>query len=178
MEDFSLVFERKLHWVQPKRMQRKFELCGGELIFATLEFQKIFGSLATAVASVGRWTFKRVGFFNPRVTVRREGEENDLAVYRPTWSGTHGAIDFGDGRLFHWKTANFWATRYTLVDGSGELLVTYHSGLKDARLGNLLKTQARVEIDPAAYDLAELPILVLLGWYLIILQQEDSAAVA
>jgi len=42
----------------------------------------------------------------------------------------------------------------------------------------LFKTQARVEIDLRGRALPELPLLVLLGWYLIVLQQEDAAAAA
>jgi hypothetical protein len=60
---------------------------------------------------------------------------------------------------------------------SGEL-VSFESGLGQSKLADLFKTQARVEIDLRGRALPELPLLVLLGWYLIVLQKEDAAAVA
>jgi len=38
------------------------------------------------------------------------------------------------------------------------------------------KMKARLIIDPAARRMPELPVLVLLGWYLMVLTFEDSAA--
>jgi hypothetical protein len=43
-------------------------------------------------------------------------------------------------------------------------------------VSDLFKTQALVEIEPQVYALAELSLLVLLGWYLVILHQDDVAA--
>jgi hypothetical protein len=60
-------------------------------------FETVFGSLATAKSSAGAWTFKRVGFFKPRVTVRIQGEENNLVVYYPERAGAEGVLEFSDG---------------------------------------------------------------------------------
>ncbi len=43
-------------------------------------------------------------------------------------------------------------------------------------MSDLFKTQALVEVESQAYALAELSLLVLLGWYLVILHQDDIAA--
>ncbi len=165
-------------WVQPRAMQNRFELRAGDDLFAVLEFPKVFGSLATAITEEGRWTFKRAGFFSPRVTVRSEGSETDLAVFRPKWTGNEGTLQFPGGAAYTWKTANFWATQYLWQTESGEALILYKQGIEDARLADLFKTQARVEIQPGAQGLIELPLLVLLGWYLMILKQQDDSAVA
>jgi hypothetical protein len=178
MEIFKNAIDHNLFWVQPKTMQRKYELRAGDRTAASLDFKTAFGSFALAVTSEGRWTFKRVGFFSTRVTVRRESEEIDLAVYRPNWSGTQGRLEFMDGRAFTWKTANFWATRYTMIDAAGNALVTYQSGAEEAKLSDFFKDQARVEIDPAARGMADISLLVLIGWYLILLQHADTAVVA
>jgi hypothetical protein len=42
----------------------------------------------------------------------------------------------------------------------------------------MFRTQAVVEIAPAASSDPRLPLLITLGWYLILLQHEDSAATA
>ena len=164
-------------WVQPRASQNRFDLRSGEDLYAELEFPKWYGSLAIATSAEERWTFKRVGFFNPRVTVRSEGSETDLAVFRPKWTGSEGTTQLANGAAYTWKTANFWATEYTWLNSAGEPLILYKQGVEASWLADLFKTQARVEIQPAAQGLPELALLVILGWYLIILKQQDDASV-
>jgi len=163
-------------WVQPKMSERRYELRAGELFFAELAFQSMFGSLAQATTADASWTLKRVGFFNPRVTVRNTGQEQELLVYRPDWTGVEGRVDFTGGSVYQWKPANFWATHYAMRDAKGETLVLFRQGIEDASLKDVFKVQARVEIQPAAQYLADMPLLLVLGWYLMILQADDSAA--
>lgn len=176
MEAITASTGMMLQWVQPKMSERRFELRAREMVFASLEFQSMFGSLANAAAESGNWTFKRVGFFNPRVTVRNLGEEKELVVYRPDWTGIEGRIDFTGGAVYGWKPANFWATHYSLLDAKGEALVLFKQGIEDASLKDVFKVQARVEIQPAALLMPDMTLLVVLGWYLMILQADDSAA--
>ena len=83
MEVLHVTAGNRLSWSQPKALQRIFELREGNRLFGTLSFVKSLGSLAEASMAAGDWTFKRVGFFRPHVTVRRRGQETDLAVYQP-----------------------------------------------------------------------------------------------
>ena len=179
MKAFSSAVGADLCWIQPKGLDNRwFELRAGDGIVATLEFETLCGSLARAQSADGSWTFKRVGFFNPRVTVRKAGQEADLAVYTPRWTGREGTLEFPDGRVFGWVQANFWATKFQITDAAGYSLVSFESGAEKSRLSDIFKTQARVEIGRRGRALPELPLLVLLGWYLIILQKQDAAAVA
>ena len=182
MDDFQIALHppnnQVVEWRQPNAMQRQFELNCGDTLLATIEFASAFGSLALAVCSQGRWTFKRMGFFNTRVVVRREGEELDLGVYRPRWTNAEGAFEMNRGASYTWKTANFWATRYLWLAPSGMELVTYRSGVLKSKLSDTFKNQARMEVAPGGSLVSELPLLALLGFYLIELQREDSAAAA
>jgi hypothetical protein len=176
MQDLSTASEKRFHWMQPETLRRRFELRSANQQIATLEFRKVLGSLAVATSASGQWTFKRTGFFKPRITVRKADEESDLAVFHPNWLCTSGALLFADGRAFNWRVANFWVTQFAWVDRTGRASITYQSGVEDKSLGDLFKNQARVDIEPSARAAAEVPLLVTLGWYLIILQREDSAA--
>jgi hypothetical protein len=176
MKDFSELKGQQPEWRQPKTGGRVYELRLDDKLFAVLTFRSAFGSYATAEFSGGKYTFKRVGFFTPHVTIRREGEEADLAVYRPNWTGAQGMLDL-DGKTFSWRPANFWATRYAWYAGK-EVLLHYRQGVEDKHFSDLFKTQAQVELTEAAWDLQGLPLLVLLGWYLVVLYEQDSAAVA
>jgi hypothetical protein len=178
MEDISRLIGQIPQWIQPKFSQRRFELRTAAETLAGLEFKSAFGSLATGALGAGRWTFKRVGFFSPRVTVRTEGAEADLAIYTPRWTGTEGTLALSGGPSYTWKVANFWSTRFVFLDPGGQPLVTFHQGVEDPGFSDAFKVQARVEISEQARGLADLSLLVLLGFYLMILHQDDSAAAA
>lgn len=178
MEPLADYLATELYWVQPKAMHRSYELRAEDHLVGTLEFETAFGSLATARADGNAWSLKRMGFFKPHVTVRIAGAADDIALYRPKWTGTEGELAFGDGRVFTWTVANFWATRYEVKHGSGMTLIEYRSGGKETGLRDLFKTQAHVTVTEAGRRYAEIALLVLVGWYLILLQQSDAAATA
>lgn len=178
MENITRAFSLHAEWIQPKTMERRFELRTGNLLYASLVFTKMTGSLATGTSSEGIWTFKRVGFFNPRITIRQEGAETDLALYTPKWSGSSGVLQFVDGPTYHWRIANFWATRVEWTTPAGSPLVTFHSGIDNSRISDMLKVQAGVTLSIEARHLRELDLLVLFGWYLMILHHDDTVVAA
>ena len=175
MKAISDARSARLEWREPKAMERFYELRSDRDIFATLSFRSAFGTMATAETGDGTWTFKRVGFLNPRVTVREAGSEHDAAVYQPKFWGD-GYLTFAGGETFHWKPINFWATDWAFYDSSDRVLVKFKSGKEKSKLSDFFKTQAAVDIEPAAAAQPRLPILVALGWYLIILHGQDAAA--
>lgn len=179
MQALSATVGTGFYWVQPNGLNdRWFELRTGDAVVATLGFESLCSSLARAESADGSWTLKQVGILNRRVTVRRAGEEAELAVYTPRWTGREGVLEFPGGRVFYWTQTNFWATEYQITDPAGNLLVSVESGAEKPRLSDVFKTQARVEIGLRGRALPELSLLVLLGWYLIILQKQDTAVVA
>ena len=68
-------------------------------------------------------------------------------------------------------TTNMWQTNLEFKTESGEPLLR----LKSA---GLLHHFATVEIQQQAIGLGELPWLVMLGWYLIVMMNLDAAAAA
>lgn len=178
LQKIKHAVDQDLHWVQPKAMERRFDLMGVTQRFATLEFPSAFGSLASAWTADGAWTYKRVGFFSPRVTVRVEGSENDLAIYRPRWTGMQGTLEFAGGQGYVWNTVNFWGTRFQFADANGQPVIAFQTGVGEGKFSDFFKTQAQVEIDPGALGNPDLPVLATIGFYLIILHHDDSAAAA
>ena len=175
MEKIQADFGKTLYWVQIKDMERGYELRVDDKIFAQLVFQSAWGTLATGSSVEDGWTFKRVGFLNPRVTIRPPGEETNEAEYWPKfWGG--GKLIFPDGRHFLWDSANFWGTQWTFSDAVENRLFVFLPGGEVHKASEDYHSQAVVEIDPRAYDHPELPLLLVLGWYLMVLQQEDSSA--
>jgi hypothetical protein len=160
-----------LKWIQPNLFKMHYELrCGEEEHVADLRFRSSWGSLATGESAEGCWTFKRVGFLQTRVTIRPCGGDTDIANFRNnSWSGG-GTLEFPDGRRFP-ATTNFWQTRFEFRDDSGVALVRFESR-------GFLTQSVGVTIQPGALPLPELPWVVILGCYLTVMMQMDSAAVA
>jgi hypothetical protein len=168
MRSISTAANQPLKWVQPSAFRMEYELQAGEEVLASLVFRSSFGTLATTETADGCWTFKRVGFWQTRLTVRSCGEEQDLAVFKNnTWSGG-GTLEFPDGRVFR-ATTNFWQTRLEFHNAAEEILVAFHSG-------GFFHLSADVEVTTVGATLPELPLLLSLGLYLIIMMQQDSAA--
>lgn len=170
MKRLEQVVGLPLQWMQPSAWREAYELRAGEEVVATLRFRSAFGSFATAETADDCWTFKRVGFWKTRVTVRRCDADEDLAIFHNnTWNGG-GTLELTDGRRYLAST-NFWQTRYEFQAEAGELLVRFD-------IGGVFRQSAGVVIQPAALRLIELPLLITLGWYLAVMMHQDSSAAA
>jgi hypothetical protein len=140
---------------------------GGGQRVATLRFRSPCGSQAWAETSDGRWTFKRVGFFRPRITVRVPRHHEDLAVFHPAgWSGS-GRLEAPDGRRFE-------AHAEPLREGI-EIRSAEGVPLIQVRPVSVLNAGADATVLEAARDLPELPWLACLAWYLVVIRQMETA---
>ncbi|HSB09859.1 MAG TPA: hypothetical protein VLM38_10275 [Blastocatellia bacterium] len=170
MKNVSRLIGSNLKWVQPSAFNMHYELRTNNELAGTLSFRSAFGSFATGESADGCWTFKRVGFFQTRVTIRLCGSDHDLATFRNnTWSGG-GTLEFPDGRKLLADT-NFWQTSLQFSTESGEPLVRFNTG-------GMIHLSATIDIWPVAAALAELPLIVMLGWYLVVMMHSDMAASA
>ncbi len=178
MRPIGEVLAHPLALVQPKAMERAWELRADGAPAGALEFRSALGSFALARAAGSSWTFKRVGFFSPRATARREGSTDDDAVYTPRWSGHEGEVVLATGERLRFGTANFWGTRFALGDAEGRTIATLGPEPDARRLSDLFRTQALVSVDPSAATRPDLALLLLFAWYLVVLHHEDAAATA
>lgn len=158
-----------LRWRKAPGQKRTWTLDGGEEALATLRREKAFGTLATGEAAGGRWTFKRVGFFRVRVTIRPEGSDQEIGLFHPRWTGG-GELVLADGRRCGWGQTSFWRQEWAFVAGEADELIRFRCGWSMAK--------AEVTISPSGTRVAELPLLAVLGWYLILLSADDAATSA
>jgi hypothetical protein len=157
----------ELAWVQPARTKQAFELHSGDEVVGTLVWARM--SLATGETADGSWTFKREGFWHPRVTVRVAASEDNVALFSPNWGGG-GTLDLVGRQQLRFGSANFWRSQWDWLDAAGKPLVHFKS-----RQG-LLKLEGQVEIAADAATSPDVPLLVVLGWYLLVLFARDAAA--
>jgi hypothetical protein len=138
----------------------------GNATYATLHRQRMFGSLFCAHAAKAEWTFKRVGFLSPRVTVRRPESDENVAEMRFGW--THaGTLEVAGGRRYAWASLGFWGHTWAFRGVAGSD-VTFKP--------NWNGTRCDVEVPVAARRSPDLALLLALGWYFVILTAEDRAA--
>jgi hypothetical protein len=156
----------ELLWVQPARLKQEFELRAGDEVLGTLRFQR--SSLATGEAADQSWTFKREGFSHPRITVRVPGSDDNVATFQPGWAGG-GTLELQPGKQLRFGAANFWHSQWDWLDAQNQPLVHFksHQGL--------LKVEGEVAIEPGAIKSPDMPLLVVLGWYLLVLFARDAA---
>jgi hypothetical protein len=172
MQKIAQLGSHPLKWIQPKALQEAYELRSsvstGDDPVATLRFRSAFGTLARAESSDGCWTFKRVGFWQNKATVRACEGDSDLAVFKNNTWNDGGTLEFADGRIFK-ATTNAWMTRFEFQTETEQLLLRF-------KYEGVFRLSAMVEIQPLAYSLVELPLLVLFGWYLAVMLYHDSSA--
>jgi hypothetical protein len=160
------VAERLLAW-EPVG-SRAFELRSGRETLATLRWQTACGSLAAGEAAEGRWTFKRVGFFRTRITVRAAGSDLDMAEMSA--AERRRMLVFADGRSCRWGRVARGSRESAFFDATDRPLVRF-SGRR-AHPGPRIS----VAIEPAGAQSRDLPLLVLLGAYRLVLEYEDEDA--
>ena len=159
------VAGEQLTWVQPARLHQAFELHASDDVVATLRFDK--RSLATGETSNKRWTFNRQGFWRPSVTISVP-DSDVTALFKPAWKGG-GSLELPQGGALRFGAANFWRSQWEWSDGDANPLVHFKSNSR------LMRTEGRVDIEAGARAVPELQLLVVLGWYLVILSSRDAA---
>jgi hypothetical protein len=123
------------------------------------------------VCAEGSYSFKRGGFLHPYVTVRRLSFEDDFGKMEMKL-GHNGLLQLMDGQVFEFRRLGSWKPQWAFLDESGELLCTF------TRKGKALKHNGDVKIEEKAKRKIHLPLLLLVGWYVIVLFTEEEAVAA
>ena len=171
MRRIAELIGRELKWVQPTAFKMQYELRSGNELVAVLRVSGLFRDQAVAESTDGFWTFERVGFWRNKVRVRARGSEADHAVFKLSrWGDGSGVLQLPDGRKLS-ATTNFWRTEYQFSNEAGELLL-HLSG------GGVLRQNANVAVHTRVARLPELPWLVMLGLFLLVIARADAASAA
>lgn len=168
---FSAVDREALRWLRVSPTTSEFQLLSGDVILGSLLWAKSQGSLAIAQTSDRQWTVKRVGFLHPHVTARRRGEPKDVA--RLAGHLGHHRIELAGGRTYDLKRAGLLVPAWQLVSEDGTEIVHIEPVRDGRRLDG-----GTVQVAAEGQALAELPLLLLLSWYFIVLAWSEDEAVS
>lgn len=170
MENLSAYIGKELTWLQPDVYIEDYELCSGDGIIGTLKFRSKYGTMATAETADGQWTFKRVGFFSPKISIRQVGMDSEVATFKfGTWH-EGGEVVLQDGTKYR-ATTNFWHTRMAFIDDQDQILVKYPD------IGGMFRRGITVKVYPEAANVDNLSVLVILSWYLVVMMQREASEV-
>jgi hypothetical protein len=168
---FESVDPSALRWLLANREPPVFELSSGDTAVARLTWARPGGSLVSLATSGGAWTFKRIGFLHPRITARVEKAASDLA--QVSLHLNHHRIELMRGTSYRFHRAGLLVPAWVLTTDSGVELLH----VEPVREGRRLEGGA-VLTSPVGRALPDLPLLIGLTWYLIVLSWfEDEALV-
>jgi hypothetical protein len=177
MEEFLTKQGDIFLWTQPKATNRIFELNRHDKPFGTLEFRSMWGTLALSQDPVQNWSFKRVGFLTPHITVRMPDSDSDYALFDPKVFGG-GMLHTPDGRPYRWEPLNNWHTKWRFTDKKGAPIISFEQDAEEFKLSDLFTIQAAVTVETSRITNLEFSMLVNLGFYLVVLNSMDSSAAA
>ena len=143
----------------------EFELRAGDEVFALLHAREKGTDWTCGEAADGRWTLQS-RYIGPGeiVVIRELDSQADIAVVKR--GRKHGLFQRGndylaflDGRIVTWKKASKWHDEWDWVDSDDRPLIHFQRG-------------HHMVCEPLALALPELSLLVIVGWYLMQLQEE------
>lgn len=167
MLGLDLAGGEPLVWQQRDTLGLNHELQSGDQVVATLKWNWRTG-VATADAGGHVWTFQKRGVLHPEVRIGVDGQE-DAAVFQRRVLTRSGGLELpGLGRLTFVPTGLI-SRDWEWTDANGALVRLVHASKVIQRIG-------RVEVAERARSLKELPLLLMLAWYVRMQTDMDQSA--
>ena len=161
----------QLMWKQTGFGVREFELFSGEDLEARLYWPKWLSDFAVAECGDGRWGMDRVGFFRDRAVAMDAGTDTEVASVTFDWAGD-SKIKLSNGRKYQFFKTGILSNNWSFVDENEDMLFEIREGMR------LFKHDAEIDLQVGVIMIQELPLLILLSWYLGYMQLQDAAAAA
>jgi hypothetical protein len=164
----SAVVDHETTWTQIARFKSGYELRFGDDVVATMTFPKMLSSAASVQTEDGNWTIERTGFFGAKTIVRPTDSTTPIGSYTAKAWKRGGIIELsGDRKLL--LRLDIWSRTMEICRQDGEMIVSL-----TAR--GFFNHRVEVRMNRSALQWPELPWLVPLAYYQIIMMRRDSAA--
>jgi hypothetical protein len=125
---------------------------------------------AKAETGYGSFRFERQGFWSQRIVILDENGD-ERGVYNPKWTGG-GTLELSSGDTYIWRPRGWMGNRYEWLNRDEKPLIEFavrHGWFKMSTELGFVATG----IKPENVDL-----LVIFGWYLVVLATKDAAVAA
>lgn len=166
MKSIKALVDHTLIWSQPKGMRSEYELRFGNDLVATLQFPKMLSSNAVAESEDGSWEIERVGVFDTAITIRKAGHEAASATFKAKVFKS-STVELEGGKTLELQQ-HIWQGIYELRADTGEPLMELKSR-------GFFKYFVDVKMFRKALQYEELPGLVMLVFYIMLMARRDAA---
>ena len=168
MKTFQESFSHPVQWSG----RGEYALHSGDDTLGVLRIQEIWGSRALAETSEGKWVFRRVWWPSAKVVVRPADSPFDTGILRQGWTEKRSTLEFPYGRVFFWVPMNRWETECVFTDPYDNPLLHFkrHSNPLITFFSPSGQSRGWIEIEDRALGFPELPVLALLGCYLMVIE--------
>jgi hypothetical protein len=175
-EDHALLAIHELegltaNWSGPLRWKRHFRLEHDGHLLATLDWHTASGSLALARWTDGAALLECGHPSSGHVSARSGPEGREMAQYTARAAGG-GRLFVHQGGTWTWRAEGMSLAHWALRDERGEV------ALRIKVLSMRFTPAGSVTISDSAREIRELPLLVTLGWYLVVRTIDDGAWLA
>ena len=154
--------DEPLVWRRVAAFSREHELRGpGDRLLGRLTVRGWRRREAEAECGGRRWRFVRRSWVSFDVLVLDAESGREIGRYVGGWLGRR-SLRLEDGEEFRWRRLSLWRRERGFTREDGEPLVVFRSRFRPFR------TSADVFVDTDARRLAALPLLLTLGWYLVL----------
>jgi hypothetical protein len=167
MQSLAELAMEPLEWRCAGWGDRSWELHAASALLGTLRLEGVFRITARAETDTGQWHLTRTGFFGRRIEVHEAGAMREVASVNRGWLG-RATVRFATGREIAWEPINFWTTQWAFLAEHRQPLVEFGRG------PGFLKRIYTVKVVRDARGLKELPILVTLGLFLLVLRARSQ----
>jgi hypothetical protein len=167
MDEMTILVGQTLKWVRSRAVKGEDELRLGEQVIARFRSRSSFGPFSTAESLYGSWSFKRKGVLLWRVSIHLLGSDSEVAAFNYDSVSRDGTLEFSDGRKIL-ATTNLVRSKLKFRTEAGDVLVKF-------RRRGFFHESADVDVPPQVTTFSELPLLIMLGWYLILMLAQDEA---
>lgn len=169
MKGLRSVDHRQLMWKQVAFGAREFELRAGDDLVGKLYWPKWLSDRAVAICADGSWLIDRLGFFRDKVVVTDMGSSTRVGSFIRNWLGD-GMLSLVIGREYQWFRTKVFSNSWAFADKNDVVLLEIHDWMR------CFKHEAEVKLRIGVTSLPELPLLILIGWYLAYMNIQDAAA--
>lgn len=160
--------------------EQRFELIAGGVLYAVMRCDSPYALSATAMTALDSWTMRCVRFLDSQFVVQNKAENEDIAFYVPTEPGK-GLLQYVNGRIFKLQAQTSLAglfkgqRSWSWLDENGRVLLTIQP--QPSTWPNQFQRDALVTMTPQAEGVTELPLLAVLGWYILLVHYEDEETI-
>jgi hypothetical protein len=154
----------ELQWEYPKTPDDPYLLRDGTSEVARLWFAEEPWEKSHAELSGSRWSLVHTAGRHMRIAICRGDPEEEVAVFERGLAG--GVVTFAGGTKYRWRKRGLRPGRWCFRREGDR------SSVCVSQLAGPLARGARVTVCPGAAAQPETPVLVLLAWYLRILEYQ------